>query len=286
MAKKTQIKCIRSDGKEFIIGTNQDWKITEIEGIDYPSLSLYSDKNGSGDGSLFEGKRVDERDILIKAKSTNPTLNEELRQKTISFFSPKHSYKIYVTYQGVERWINGEIQGFSCPSINVYRNMELTLKFLCSDPYFKSVDNFGSDIASTSAGFAFPYIECLNPLIPVVSSIYNFTEKVVINNDGDVETYAKAVIKFSGNTKNPSLFKDEAFVKILDDFVLGDELVINFEEGTIRKNNVAIMQRIDRNSSFTDMLLGIGDSVLGFAADNGDNNMSVVIYYNKKYLGM
>ena len=284
--KQALVKFIRSDGKIYTLGGGHDWKITGLEGIDYPSISLFTDKNGAGDGSLFEGKRVDERDILIRAKSLNTQINDSIRQKTITFFSPKHTYDIHVTYQGITRWITGEIQGFSCPSENVYRPLSLVVKFLCPDPYFNSEDDFGADIASVTSGFAFPYIESLAPLIPIVPAAFNFAEKVVISNDGDVETYAKAVIKFSGDVTNPALKKDEAFVKILDTFSAGDELVIDFEEGTIRKNNVAIMQKIDRNSSFTNMGLGIGDSVIGFNADNGDSNMSVVIYYNKKYLGM
>ena len=62
--------------------------------------------------------------------------------------------------------------------------------------------------------------------------------------------------------------------------------MIDFENCTIYKNGVNWIQYIDRSSTFTDMGLGIGDSTMGFAADDGDAYMAVFVYYNKLYLGM
>lgn len=281
--KPTLVRCVRSDTKEFTIGLS-DWKITKLEGVDSPNFSLFTDKNAIGDGALLSGKRVDDRDVYVEAKSRFPHKNEELRVRALAFFNPKYTYRLHVTYQGITRWIFGELEGFSVPSGNVYQNMVMKVRFYCSDPYFRSEDNFGKDIASSQRMFGFPYIQTAK--IKTVPSAFNFAKLVKITNDGDVETYCMARILFSGQTTNPKIVKDDYFVRVCETFTSGDILEIDFANATIRKNGVNIIQKIDRDSTFTSMQLDVGTSNIGFAADTGDANMSVTIYFNKLYLGV
>lgn len=290
MANLVLIRLLRSDGKSFILGTGA-WRILSdgLKGIDFPNFSVYSDKNGVGDGALLSGKRIDDRDVQIKCKSIDPSANATIRDATIAFFNPKHSFKIYITYQGVTKWIEGELQGFSCPSENVYRPMTLTVKFYCKDAMLKSVDDFGKDIASISAGFGFPYVETHldeDPVIPAYADIYSYNHEVVIENDGDAMTYPRVTINFKGSALNPKVYKDSYYVRVLGSFVEDDVLEINFEDCTIKKNGTNWIQHIDRSSTFTEMGLNIGDSTIGFTADDGDGNMEVFVYYNKLYLGL
>lgn len=287
MANLVLVKIIRSDSKAFLLGTSP-WKILSngLTGIDFPNFSIYSDKNGTGDGALLSGKRIDDRDIQIKCRNLDTANNKSIRAAAISFFSPKFSYKVYVTYQGVTRWADAELEAFKCPSENIYRPMNLTVKFFCKDGFLKSVDNFGKDIASISPGFGFPYIEALSPLIPVYASIYNYNNAVTINNDGDAMTYPRVTINFKGEVTNPKIYKDDYYVRILDTFENGDVVEMDFEKCTITKNGTNWIQYIDRSSTFTEMGLDIGDSTVGFEADDGDSYMSVYVYYNKLYLGL
>lgn len=288
MANMVLIKLIRSDQKTFVLGTGA-WRILSkgLQGIDFPNFSVYSDKNGVGDGALLSGKRIDDRDIQIKCRSVDPKSNQVIRETTLAFFSPKYTYKIYITYQGITKWIEGELQGFSCPSENIYRPMELTVKFYCKDPLLKSVDDFGKDIASIKGGFGFPYIECVTEkVIPCYASIYSYNHEVNINNDGDATTYPRVTINFTGSTLNPKIYKDDYYVRILGTFSEGDIVEIDFENCTIKKNGTNWIQHIDRSSTFTQMGLELGDNKMGFAADDGDGNMAVYVYYNKLYLGL
>lgn len=164
--------------------------------------------------------------------------------------------------------------------------MELTLKFYCADPYLKSTDDFGQNIASTTPLLAFPYIECMDPVIHTVSDYFNFNQQAEVHNDGDVQTYARAVIEFAGNVTNPRVYKNEYYVRVLGTFVEGDRVEIDFEDCTITKNGTNIIQYVDRTSAFTNMDLNIGDSLMGFDADDGDAYMDVYLYYNKRYLGI
>lgn len=281
------IKCERSDGKIFLIGSGT-WRILSngLSGIDFPNFSVYSDKNGVGDGALLSGKRIDDRDVQIKCRNQDPKLNAAVRQAAISFFNPKFSFNVFVTYQGLTRWAEAELQGFSCPSENIHRPMTMTVKFYFKDGFLKSVDNFGKDIASVSAGFGFPFIAVKKPLIPVYAGIFNYNQEVVITNDGDAPTYPRVTINFRGHVTNPRIYKDDYFVRILGTFNDGDTVLIDFENCTITKNGINWIQHIDRASAFTEMELQVGDSKIGFTADDGDANMSVYVYFNKLYLGL
>lgn len=287
MAKLVLVRIIRSDGSSFVLGTGA-WRILSdgLKGIDFPNFSIYSGENGVGDGDLLFGKRINNRDIQVKCRSTDPSENANVRDATISFFNPKYSFRLYITYQGVTKWIEGELQGFSCPSENIYRPMTLTVKFFCKDPMLKSVDDFGKDIASIKAGFGFPYIECMDPVIPAYADIYTYSHEVVIENNGDAMTYPRVTINFNGSVLNPKIYKDAYYVRILGEFQKGDVVEIDFEKCTIRKNGVNWIQKIDRSSTFTEMGLNLGGSKIGFAADDGDGNMAVFVYYNKLYLGL
>lgn len=281
------VRIVRSDDKSFILGTGA-WRIISkgLKGIDFPNFSVYPEKNGVGAGSLIAGKRIDDRDIQIDCRSTDPRSNQTLRDATITFFNPEYTFRLYITYMGVTKWIEAELQGFSCPSENINRPMSLTVKFYCADPFLKSVDDFGQDIALINAGFGFPYIEVKDPLIPVFASTYGYNQEVVLTNDGDTMTYPRVTVNFHGMTVNPKIYKNDYFVRILDTFQDGDVLELDFDNGIVYKNGVNWTQHTDRASNFTEMGLGKGDSTMGYAADDGDGNMAVFIYYNKRYLGL
>ena len=288
MANLVLVKVIRSDSKSFLLGT-LPWRILSdgLTGIDAPNFSVYSDKNGVGDGALLSGKRIDDRDVQIKCRNLDTANNASIRSAALSFFSPKYSYKLYITYQGITRWAEAELEAISCPSQNIHRPMTLTVKFYCKDGFLKSVDDFGKDIASISAGFGFPYIECTSPkAIPCYAGIFNFNQEVVITNDGDAMTYPRVTINFKGAVRNPKIYKNDFYVRIIDSFNQGDVVNIDFENCTITKNGVNWIQYIDRSSTFTEMGLDLGDSTIGFEADDGDSNMAVYVYYNKLYLGL
>ena len=102
MANMVLIRIVRSDNKSFLLGTGT-WRILSngLKGIDFPNFSVYSDKNGVGDGALLSGKRIDDRDVQITCKSVDPSANQPIREATMAFFNPKFTFKLFITYQGV-----------------------------------------------------------------------------------------------------------------------------------------------------------------------------------------
>lgn len=286
MSGIVNVKCVREDGKEFLLGTGSAWRILSdgLEGIDYPKISVYSEKSAVKDGALLTGMRIDDRSIQITAKTVLTKLNAVLRRDAISFFRPKMRYRLYITYQGVTRWIDGVIEGFSCPSQNIHMPMKLTVKFYCEDTHLKSVDNFGKNIASITPRFAFPYIQTQK--IKIASESFNFAKTVTISIDGDDEVKPVIRITFRGGCVDPVIKKDDAYVRVMGNFVSGDVLIIDCESYRVTKNGENWIHHIDKTSSFTDMGLAVGDNRVAFSAQAGDPNMDVYVYFNKRYLGM
>lgn len=288
MGARVSLKFIRSDKKEFVIdGT--DWKIPSDSGLS--GIGMFENDitvvdNATGDGGLITSDRIAQKDRTITAISVNPNLNEVLRREAVSFFNSKFTYKVYVTYMGLTRWFEGKIYKFNLPNGNIYRRMTLSVTFLCPNPFLKSYEDFGKNIASVVPMAGFPYL-CRKG-IGVTAGRFNFAKMVVLENDGDVETYCKAVFKAKGAVKNPKLSIKSSYVRVIDTMKEGDVIIMDFTKSppTIEKNGFNYIGHCDRASAFDEMILHVGDTEISFDADDGSNQLEVSIYYNKLYGAM
>ena len=291
MDKSVIVRILRSDNKEFIID-GSEWKLPSdgLDGFGSFNNSIVTVDNAVGDGGMISSDRIDPVDRTIKAKSINRHMNDVLRQEANSFFNAKMTFKVYVTYMGVTRWAEGKIAKYLLPPGNVYRSFDLTVTFLFPNPYLKSYEDFGKDIASITGMIAFPYMcavsSALNVPVGTTGGIYNFARQVVLDNDGDVETYCRAVFLAKGVVKNPKLIIGDKFVRVLDEMASGDVIEIDFVKNppTVKKNGVNIIGKCDRKSDFDNMILKKGDTEIQFDADDGTNLLAVSIYYNKLYM--
>ena len=268
-----------------------DWVIPSdgLDGFGAFTNSFTTVNNAIGDGSILSSTRIAQKDRTIKAVSRSIANNDTLRAQAIEFFAGKHTYKIYLTYMGVTRWCEGKIYKFELPSENVNKHMHLQVTFMCTNPYMKSYDDFGKDIASISGMAGFPFLCAAERSYHVpqgtTSGIYNFSQTVVLSNDGDTAAGCRVIIQASGTVENPKVTINGHYVRVLDELEAGDRIEIDFTANppTVRKNDVNILGKCDRTSAFDEMELQIGDNTAAFDADNGSDNMAVSIYYNKLY---
>ena len=288
LSKEVKIRFLRSDGKDFNIdGT--DWRILSngLEGFGTYENDITLIDNAVGDGGLIASDRIASKDRTIIARSRDPKWNETLRDKALSFFNSKFVFSVYLTYQGKTRWFEGKIYKFDLPTENVHRHMTMTITFLCPNPFLKSYDNFGKNIASVMGMCAFPYLCSVSPGTPrgITGGRFNFAQIIVLENDGDVETYCQAVFTAKGEVVNPKLTVNGKYVRVIDTMQLGDVIAIDFTKNppTVQKNGVNYIGHCDRTSAFDEMALRVGDSEISFDADTGSNLLDVSIYYNKLY---
>lgn len=279
------VKLERSDGQTFIID-DYIWRITEMSGFDNLVNTLTTTKNINSDGVIVDSKQISSKDRSVKATCMIRNLNDVYRELTRKFFNPKYTFKLYATYLGATKWCEGELTGFKLPTDNVYDNLKLEFTIFCPTPYMYSVDNFNKNIAEVVPAFGFPYISIIDTGFHF--SHFQFADEVFIENNGDVETFCKAVFTAKGEVLNPSLKKDTEYVKINDTLQKGDVLVIDFEQKPtkITKNGVNCINKVDRQSNFYEIKLNVGTNSIGFDADNGSNLLDVVIYFNKRYNGL
>lgn len=280
------IRIVRSDLKEFKID-GSDWRILSLDGFGSFENDITMIDNAVGDGGIYGSARIASKDRTIVAKSRSPALNDVLRKDALAFFNSKSLFKVYLTYMGETRWCEGKIHKFSLPTENVYQTMTMTLTFLFANPFLRSYDNFGKNIASISPMCAFPYLCSMTDDTPkgITGGIYNFAQKIELVNDGDVDTYCEAVFTAKGTVKNPKLIINGNYVRVLDTMIEGDVIIIDFTQNppTVQKNGQNYIGHCDRTSAFDSMALVVGDSQVSFDADDGGNLMDVSIYYNKLY---
>ena len=294
---KVYIIIKRSDDKEFKINYADapDWKLPSdgLEGFGSYANDVETTSNAVGDGDVLESSRVAKKDRTIKFVSADNSNNSALRDKVSNFFTPKYTFRVYVTYQGRTRWVEGVIHKFDMPTKNIYRKISVTVTFLCPNPYLKSYDDFGQDIASVSGRIAFPYLCSSDDTHPrliqgITGGVFNFAQQILLSNDGAVDTYCKCEMKAKGEVINPVLYINGNYVRVLDTLEEGDVISMDFaaQPPTVKKNGVNFIGHCDRTSAFDNMALPIGDSEVSFNADNGSNLLAVSIYYNKLYSSM
>ena len=278
---------VRSDAAE-LIADGTDWLLTPgtVDGVCKPAFNLYTEDNAAGDGAVVTGKRVAARDLSVSASSMRIANNAVLRARASSFFNPKYTFKIYLTYQGRTRWISAELAGVDLPTDMVCVPQTFTATFLAANPYWQSVDDFGQDIAAITPRWGFPYLD--HPTLGVLVDIANFARSVVFEYDGDVPAYPTITITADAEVTNPKIVKDTAFVRLIDTLKAGDILRITTNPRDIRitKNGQNVLNKVDRASNFTGMQMQPGTNTVSYEADYGDNNLHVVIRYNKQYLGV
>lgn len=288
MDKTVNIRIVRSDGKEFNID-GSDWRIPSngLDGFGSYENDITTVDNAVGDGGIIASDRQGPKDRTIKVVSRNPAMNEILRRIALSFFNAKFDYKLYITYMGSTRWCEGRIYKFDLPSGNIHRTMTMTITFLCPNPYLKSYDNFGKNVASVVGMCAFPYLCSITEGTPqgITGGRFNFAQIIVLENDGDVETFCEAVFTAKGEVVNPKLTVNGNYVRVIDTMQEGDVIIIDFTKNppTVKKNGVNYVGHCDRTSAFDEMALVVGDSEISFDADTGSNLLDVSIYYNKLY---
>lgn len=284
---KVTVKFVRDDGRQFLLN-NENWKIPSngLDGFGNFSNNVVIIDNGVGDGGVISSHRVPQKDRTISAKSRNKYMAEVLRAEATSFFRPKNTYKVYLTYMGRTRWAEGVVERFDISTGNIHEYMTLTVTLLFADPYLRSYEDFGEDIASVKGMAGFPYLCTRTQGSP--TGAYNFALKVDISNDGDVETYCKAVFKAKGKVVDPMLLINGHFVLVYDEMQDGDVIIMDFTASppTVTKNGVNFIGKCDRESEFDKMMLAVGNSTLQYSAGYGTNVLSVSVYFNKLYASM
>lgn len=291
------VRVVRSDGKKFIIGDGK-WRIPNdgLENWANLNYNVSSAELPSYDGSVITSSRVASQDRSIRAVVGDPKNNAELRAEAIAFFNPKYDFEAHLKYQGRTRYCKGKQIGFRCSEGNIYKPAEINWTIFCPNPYLLSESDFGKDIAAVLPMLGFPFMSFLPTSqgsaegcnVGFVASHRSFQQYVTLENDGDVQSGMKFIIRANGDVINPVVRINDTFVRAIVDMHQGDRLDVDLSirPPKVYFNGENAMQLIDRQSTLLSMYIQPGETVVEYDADDGYQNMSVSIYYNKQYLGI
>lgn len=291
------VRAVRSDGKEYILGDGT-WRIPNggLENWTNLPYDVHSDEIPSYDGAIITSKRVSSVDRTVKAELPYSSDQERIRAEAISFFNPKYSYEAYLTYKGRTRHCEGEQIGFQITTDNIYKKAELTWTLLCANPYLLSEGLYNKDLAQIDPRFGFPWISFLPPQegqeritnTGFLASVHVFAKDVDLINDGDVPSGMRVVMTAYGDVLNPEIRIGKGHVKIYKQMHDGDEIELDASSRppTVTFNGQNAMNLLDRNSSILDMMIEVGQTDISYDAEDGELDLSVVVFYKKQYLGI
>lgn len=296
--KRVRIRIVRSDGQEFVVGDNE-WRVPNDGLENWANLpyTVNATEIPNADGAIVTAKRVSSVDRTVTAVAHRSKDGSDERARAIRFFNPKYTYKVYMTYRGRTRWCEGEQIGFAASEGNVYKDPSFTWTILCANPFMQSVEDFGKDIAEVVPAFGFPWVSFLpeeQGSVPgtndwAVVSHYAFAQSVDIVNDGDVDSGLRLTIRANGGeVVNPSVRLGDGWLRMIMTLREGQELTVDAtaRPPVVRLNGKNVMHMVDRRSSILNMKVPVGDTTVEYDADTGAQLMSVVVRFNKQYLGV
>lgn len=287
------VRILRSDGAEWLIGAGTGWKIDNdgLEGLNSLERDVETSEKVLTDGSNLIGKRLPEKDRTFSASYDGSDKAGE-RARVISFLNGRYTFKAYVTYMGRTRWCEGELLDSDVSTGNVHARMTATFTLLCLDPYFKDTDGNDRSFTDSVPMFGFPFVSILEPnvLRGFNASTLVFDGKNTVYNSGDVPCKYTVRMEAEGEIKNPTITKDGKFVKLLDTLKAGDVVEIDFQSvpPQIRKNGQNVIQIASRDSNFVGMEMQPGANVFTVTMDNEENRslLSTSVLHYENYLGV
>lgn len=292
MSNKTRnedvIKLTRiEDGEMFLF---DEYLITSLKGFGNLTIQIDTEINAFGDGDIVVGRRLPSRTIEIDAVCSKYKRDlggaKQLRERVNTFFDKGFTYELLIDYKGISRKIDCEIQECRQSTGNLYEPQPLILVMKAFNPYFKSVDDFGENIAELQPTFGFPFISPLERVgkeTPAGMSFgfFNFDKNVKITNDTNIETFLRAEVTAKDTVENFSLKNGEVEYKFDKTLKGGDVLEIDFEKGYTSLNGVNADKDVNRHSVY--FPIHKGDNLVSFNADSGENTIEVKLWYNKLY---
>lgn len=288
----SKITVVRNDDKKFDIElmgfNNTGWVFLKdgLEGFGEFEREISTTSIARGNGDLILSRRQGKKDRTIRFTNIKRNYLESERRSLLDFFRPDGTYKVYITYAGTTLWQEAEILKFKAPTPPKGKKLTCELIFLFPSPSWKSYDNFGKNIAGTTAMAAFPYcVKRDGAKKGFASSVLDFSRTVEIKNDGTQETNCRVEMAINGDVKNPQIIINGHYGRMEETYHEGDLLIMDFESipPRVTLNGENRLGWADRTSEWEEMALKVGVNTIKYDADEGNNLMSVVVYYNKIY---
>lgn len=264
-----------------------------LRGISDSPVDLLSTRGYLQDGETAIGELLRPRPIAFTAQIFGNSMLQiyERRSELIKFLNPKKGlFTIIYSNDFATRKVIGRVSGppraVSLETNRTALTQPLQVQIRCDNPYLLDELETRVDLA-----VIVPLFEFELEFAPDIrfSSLAN--KQITIDNQGHVNTPIR--VEWRGAVTNPVLTNDTTgeFIKVNLTLLDGQVLTIDTSYGnksvTITDTDgteIDSFGSIDLSSTFFD--LELGENLLTYSADSGEDSAILSIYYHQRYVGV
>lgn len=286
MAKVVRVVATRSDGEVFSY-ENADWRLTGLEGIDFPTIEVFTQERGFGNGDIITGKRKGSRDIDITARGQNSENNEHDRLMALAFHNSNYAYDIEFEYMGRTRIAKGcVLQGAKCVSETVHRNQELTVSFKAPD-----ADLYADSETQTHFVGITPLWHVTRAYAPGGGKLaFGVIQRSIVKPIrylGSEPAPIVATVTAAGAVDGVIVRTNDTTVTINVDLVEGDVLIVDAAAKEVVLNGSRVPESLYNYVDVPSLLLQYGDNEVQISAVDEDNlAFDAKLEYTGRYGGL
>lgn len=142
-----------SSGKVVNLNDGVNYIVTEFEGFDPPTATLYTSKSPNRKGSKKNGSTLDVRPLLFQVKILGDV--ERNRNALYEWTDTETELKIYYKNGVKNVYCDGTVTDCDVPVCT--DNEIMTIAITCPDPYLKDLLEIAVEISSLLKQFTFPF---------------------------------------------------------------------------------------------------------------------------------
>ena len=274
-----------SNKKVIEVGRGKPYRLLNIEGIEAGEMELNAADNVLYDGSKIRNRRIKFRPITIECEYIGKNV-EEQRRFLSSFFNVHYDGILRIDYAGVKRETIYMVEGFMAKLENVYKPLRFLVHLYCPDPFLMGSITYSQEMADWVGGLRFPL------QLPMMFAGRSTRQSTIIRNDGDVPT--PLTLEFLGPAVNPKVIKDDTgeYIQVNREIGEDEKLIVSTGFGdkrVILKNRITGEETnafgwIDLGSTF--FQLDVGNNLISYSAESGQETAKVWIKWRNRYLGV
>lgn len=274
------------NGAIIDLNDNINYVVYHVSGLTPPAASLFTAKSPNRKGLKYNGSTLNERNMIISVKILGDVENN--RNNLYNWTDSEQYCKVHYANGLKNVFCEGYVT--ECPCDPFTNNETMDIVILCTDPYWKGLQEINAEIAAILKQFVFPF--SIDSAGVPFSTLRGLTEATVINTGA--ETGCAFIIRCNGDIKNLSIFDSSNTTKIFKiNTTLKDGWIVEINtEGSPKTCTVTKPDGTVENllkyigSSPTWFTLKKGTNTFGYSAESGVNFVEMSIRYTNKYLGV
>lgn len=243
------------------------YQLTEVDGIEVPEIDMATYDIASIDGSRVSNIKMPDREISVTF-FIRPNI-EQHRRAIHQLCRVRSVIRLHFVTDGGAKYIDGYVK--SIDSDRFSNLVEMTVTFICPDPYFKSESSVIADMSRIYSTFFFPF--GMNR--PVV--VQDMLRTATINSVSENETGIIIRVTFLASADKITIRNTDTgeYLTVSYGFSEGDILEINTIDG---QKDIILYHDDDERS----IIAYVADGSTFFQLNAGDNRFNYIIDDNEE----